>query len=60
MGAGDILTATATALRSNHIGNVSAPDVTISHIVQTLVAFLTEGVNALDVSHFVVLDPVVP
>lgn len=59
MCAGDVLSTTATTLRSNHIGDVSAPNVTISHIVQTLVAFLAEGVNALNISHFVVLDPVV-
>jgi hypothetical protein len=59
MSAGDVLSTTATALRSEHIGNVSAPDVSICHIVQTLVAFLAEGVHALDISHFVVLDPVV-
>ena len=57
MSAGDVF-ATPSSLGSNLIENVSTPDITVLHIVKTLVAFLAESINALDVSHFVVLDPV--
>ena len=55
--AGDVLTA-VSSLGGELIGDVGTPDISILHIVKTLVAFLAEGVDALDVPHFVVLHPV--
>lgn len=55
---GDVLTAVAT-LRSKHISNVGTPNISILHVVETFVALLAERVDALNISHFVVLDPVV-
>ena len=54
---GDVLTAVAT-LRSKHISNVGTPNISILHVVETFVALLAERVDALNISHFVVLDPV--